>query len=498
MSRFVDTQLPRIPLTGPGVPAGNFTLPTTTWMPYMWSINNVALEESAHTALALWQAGRADGALPLLKGALLDSMFLGQCPGNVGMTTPLDAFSGERYRDFADSVGITARALVEGLFGLAPDLLAGELRIRPGFPADWNHARIAHPDVGFAFERAEASETYVIESHLPAPVKLCLELVQPRDGLAVVTVNGQPGDWRPLPDSIGAPRIEIHAPPAARTTVTVRWRGARPQPPGSSTVCAIGHTVSAGFGPAKLLRVADPQGALTNLQVQAGGFDAVAVGTPGHRTVFAQVEQGNATWWQPVHLELRPPWELLAAPAQDSTRLRFRLRNNTSTHLDADAVIQFSGRTLKQRLTVPSHEDSEEIAVSAEGLPPGSHSVSVRFGGRQVEGVVVNWRLDARRAAVKWEPVNLAPYFNDRVTQIFRNEYRSPRSPFCSLAIPKQGIGGWCYYNATADVDDSGLRAAAAKGGGVFQSVAGRAVPDTGRARRTQHPVHIAVGQLSP
>ena len=69
--------------------------------------------------------------------------------------------------------------------------------------------------------------------------------------------------------------------------------------------------------------------------------------------------------------------------------------------------------------------------------------------------------------------MDLTKHFNDRLTRIFRNEYRSPRSPFCSLALPKQGIGGWCYYAATGDIDDSGLRAAAGKNGGVFQSPLG-------------------------
>jgi hypothetical protein len=65
------------------------------------------------------------------------------------------------------------------------------------------------------------------------------------------------------------------------------------------------------------------------------------------------------------------------------------------------------------------------------------------------------------------ETVNLTPFFNDRVTQIFKNEYRSPRSPFVSLALPKQGIGYWAgHVNATAEIDDSGLRGAAAKNGG--------------------------------
>jgi hypothetical protein len=69
-------------------------------------------------------------------------------------------------------------------------------------------------------------------------------------------------------------------------------------------------------------------------------------------------------------------------------------------------------------------------------------------------------------ASSNLEPINLTSFFNDKVTQIFRNEYRSPRSPFASLALPKQGLGGWCEPTASFNVDDSGLRSAAAKNGG--------------------------------
>ena len=53
------------------------------------------------------------------------------------------------------------------------------------------------------------------------------------------------------------------------------------------------------------------------------------------------------------------------------------------------------------------------------------------------------------------------------MTNIFKHDYRSPRSPYCSLAIPKQGIGGWAgEVHATADIDDRGLRAESAAHGG--------------------------------
>jgi Domain of unknown function (DUF4450) len=65
------------------------------------------------------------------------------------------------------------------------------------------------------------------------------------------------------------------------------------------------------------------------------------------------------------------------------------------------------------------------------------------------------------------EVVDLAPFFNDRVTRIFQNEYRAPRSRFTSLSLPKQGIGAWAGdYAATARIDDSGLRALSERGGG--------------------------------
>ena len=46
-------QRPRIPVRGPGVPADRDygMLPTTDWMPYTWSLNNVVMGENIHAAL---------------------------------------------------------------------------------------------------------------------------------------------------------------------------------------------------------------------------------------------------------------------------------------------------------------------------------------------------------------------------------------------------------------------------------------------------------------
>ena len=116
------------------------------------------------------------------------------------------------------------------------------------------------------------------------------------------------------------------------------------------------------------------------------------------------------------------------------------------------------------KLTAPQPKNLKSRWIGkAKSRRPKSRRIS-RLP-RLIRAAAFDWNRKIT-AGEKFETVNLAPFFNDRVTQIFRNEYRSPRSPFASLATPKQGIGGWCEPNANFDVDDSGLRAAAAKNGG--------------------------------
>jgi hypothetical protein len=325
MSRWIDARIAHIPIRGANVPEENlFTLPETSWMPYQWSLNNVVMAEAAHTALGFWQANRPETAFQLFKGELLDSMFLGLCPGNLGCMTSHDMARGEAQRDFADAIGVNSRALIEGLFGVKPDALAGELKIVPGFPATWDHAGIHHPDFNLEFRRDGLTETWRVEPNFSRPMRLALRICALRTA-PEITVNGKPAKWNWAEDSYGTRRIQIESPAAERFEAVVNWKGEMPR-----------EKIAPEVAPAAPEKI--------------GAFD----------------------------------W---------------------------------------------------------------NHKVSV---------------------AEKFETVNLSLFFNDSVTRIFRNDYRAPRSPFASLAAPKQGIGGWCEPDASFEVDDSGLRAVAAKNGGTI------------------------------
>jgi hypothetical protein len=387
MLRYVDTEIPHLPVEGDGVPEGLAVVSTSNWMPYTWSINNVAMSEVAHMALAYWQGGRCQEAYRLWKGTVLDLMYMSSCPGNFGQISWLDAYRGELYSDFSDVVGICSRALVEGLFGIVPDALAGELLVRPGMPAEWDHAKFETPDVSLNYQRKGDTEEFTIGQNFPCPMKLRLRCRARKDDIGGILVNGKCASWKLVEDSVGTPVIEITAEVAADWNVIIKWQGQPLVEAGEECRTDCGEQWAIEFAGAKVLAVNDPQKVLSEIETNTGFIQGIAAGSPGHRTLFAKLSQGRMQWWQPIAIEI--------------------IKRNK--------------------------------AYGVSGPRPGE----------------------------KTEMVDLSSLFNDNITQIFRNEYLSPRPRTVTLQLPKNGVGNWCKFDIQPDIDDSGLRATAAGKGWI-------------------------------
>ena len=365
---YVDREIPHIPVVasddalGAINDGGYATVATTDWMPYSWSINNVAFAEVMHTSLAYFQAGRAEAGFKLLKSSILDGMYLGESPGNFGQISFYDAARGECYRDFGDPIGVASRALIQGLYGILPDALNGSLLIRPGFPKEWEYASLHTPDIDFDFKAGEAAagkhssrdcSFYTVTHRLPAVRNLELQFPARRSAVARLTVNGRNAAWRLVENSVGRPMLSVSVPASSgkEMTISIDWEGELLSVPSSIKDY-----------PASRIKHAGP-------------------------VAFIAMEQGQMKWWAPVE---RP------------------VSGNCKTPVPA----------------------GDFRAVKTAGCTP----------------------VDMQKA------------FNASVTDIFRNEYLSPRSPYTTLQLPKQGIGEWCHPLKTAGIDDSGLRAAVRDG----------------------------------
>ena len=166
--RWVSASIPHIRVAD----TDYHTIATSNWMPYSWSINNVAAAEVMHTALAYFEAGYS--GYDLMKANILDQMYYGQSPANFGQISKYDAARGECYRDFGDCIGISSRTLIQGLFGIVPQALYGKCIIRPDFPAGWDSVAVKTPYLSYTYTRKGGVERYEITQHFRQPLKMVI------------------------------------------------------------------------------------------------------------------------------------------------------------------------------------------------------------------------------------------------------------------------------------------------------------------------------------
>ncbi len=458
-TRYVDTEIPHVPIIAEGLDRDDYaTIATTTWMPYMWSINNVAFAEVMHTALAYWQSGRSDEAFHLFKSSILDGMYLGGSPGNFGQISTYDAARGECYRDFGDPVGVAARTLVQGLFGVIPDMMNNRVVLRPGFPSEWESASFETSDIAYDFTRKGLKDTYEVSLRFARPAELTLQVKAQRDKIASVKVNGKKTSWRLKENSVGVPQIEIVAQPAPSSKIEITWAGKPLVCPEYDSLAVVGEGWRL-FVPlrARLMKVRDAQGLLSKTRWDSNSLSAVMRNNLGERTLFLELAQGDMTWWQPIPVTVTNP-VTLASSSTEGYALTFALANHTDKPLAVNCVVNPGRYEYSQAITIPAHGTSAEILVPATCAEPGSNQVVVYEKEREIARInCINWEVKNSNN-LRYEMVELDSCMNARVTDIFTNRYLSPRSPYTTLQVPAQGIGEWCHPKASAEIDDSGLR----------------------------------------
>ena len=306
-TRYVTSHIPHIDVEIAGQEHSDYqVISTSDWLPYAWSINNVASAEIMHTALAYFEAGNSAEGYRLMKSNIMDQMYLGQSPANFGQINYYDAARGECYRDFGDNVGISSRTLIQGFFGIVPQALDGKCIIRPGFPLSWDSCEVKTPYLSYKYKKVANDKAIItVSQHFSCPLQM------------VARINGAKGEY----------------------------------------------TDYAGT-------------------------------TAQEQTFLVDIPQ-NA----------------------------------------------------EEKSVLPSHDNAVGTTLSASGsdaMTPES------LGLKGITSAGKNARM-----------VDMSKAFNANVTDIFRNEYVSPRPTSTTLQIPVQGIGEWCHPTYCPEITDSVFRSLA-------------------------------------
>ena len=460
--RYVDKFIPHIRVMAKGLrDTGHFVLTTTNWQPYTWSLNNVVLAENLHTALAYWQGNRKEDAYRLWKSALVESMYLSSSPGGFEQLSYYDAIRGELYRDFADPIGMAARSLTEGLFGILPDALKDTLTIKPGWPSAWNMATLQTPDIVFDFKRTASADQYILKPSFPRPMNLRLQVRAWKDAIESVMVNGQPVSWQGINEAVGEPVIDIAAGKAKQYTIVIKWAGSVIQPMRYDSVYAVGAQLTAATPAGFIQSIYDPQQVLQQIMLTSNQVQATIQGEGGNKTAFIQLRQGEMVWWFPLCFEVKQPVEIIPAGEVNDQHIRFHIKNNGAA-VTGNIIVNRDDNAWQQAIQLAANAISGEISVPASYLVPGSNHIWVEWdeGRLHTDTIMLNWNIQAS-AANKFEKIDLSTYYNDKVTNIFKQSYLSPRPQSTTLQLPVQGIGNWCYPLIQPVIDDAGLRKAA-------------------------------------
>lgn len=454
MLNYVSNEIPHIPVKAEGLDRELELISTTNWQPYTWSVNNVALAENLHMALAYWQGGNAEKAYDLWQSALVESMYLGASPGGFQQLSFYDAIRGELYRDFADPIGMAARSLVEGLFGIHPDALENELKITPGFPEDWNEASLQLPNISVEFQQNGKSKLYKIQQDFPKELTLKMEVGITSEKVEEVLVNGKsiPLKWKK--EAYNSPKLIIEVHYAENYTIEIKQSGNSLEKPEFPTKIASEETLQLKLEKAKILSVDDPQEIIKKYDLKSGEFQLNSV--TGNKSFFVQLQQDEQSWWKMIAVEILPKLEILEQQISGN-HLQLSLQNNTLRTIEAELMLN-SAKKSQQDILLKA-QSKILIEIPLEYAVSGTNQLQLESKNETYDLDFQNWEVKTS-AKSKFELVDLSSIFNSKVGDIFTDQYQEPRPLRPTLQLPTTGIGNWCYPWIAEEVhiDDSGLR----------------------------------------
>lgn len=392
---------------------------SSNWVPWFWSTRQLMLNENGHLSLAAWQAGCKNEAYDHFMGATLNSMLESRCVAGCIGTSPLDTHHPGLSTDFSCGTGITCRALIEGLFGFQPNLLDKEIRIHPGFPDEWDSASLTTPYGEYDYQKNKNKTT--IKCTFKQPVSLTLELPYSYDESPEVLVNGVVVKHH-LNAVVGEPLLIIKTKPGCEFHCEIHRKGNPLKTVSYHPIAVAGEPLRGDFKGLKIEEYFDPQECVAEFK----GKQIIICHHFGHHTFFVKVRQNAVSWWQPFNIEIRPPVELIDPEyCKFENAVHATLRNNL---------------TGKERNTV--------INWQIPPLVPGTYSIQtkVKSQGEKffAKSRVPIWNLPGKVDPDDFQTIDISSKLNLDIAAIFQQEYRFPRSPYCSLSLPFTGYGEWC------------------------------------------------------
>ena len=278
------------------LPFGGVLCQPSNWVPSKWSVRDMFGGDMWHLALAHFQTGMGDEGWELLLGALLESAYASAVPGGfsqIGAAT-----------DFADNTHMFARAVVEGLFGYAPDYPNDLVRMHPAFPSAWPKASIRTPDYTFEYQREGAVDKYRLTLTRAAEVDFRLPVRAEK--IRRVTLNGEDVPWE-VEAGFGCTWVRLCTPTSKAAEVAIETAGPLPQDAAVTLEGKVGDEVCLAAPCGQMVRWQDFHGTIEGAQADGSAIRGRLARKPGNHLVLTEVKVGELPRWQVFKLRVTDP-----------------------------------------------------------------------------------------------------------------------------------------------------------------------------------------------
>jgi len=365
--------------------------------------------ETINMALAFYKIAEYSMGYRLLK-AVTNNLYkdFGIIHKVWGRFIPLSFQSDTGDINFLDNISLYQRAIIEGLFGIMPEVQKNMVTITPNFPSNWKKAKIVLPEIQYEYRKNSQQEEILITTSRGLDTKIRIRV---KDKVVKkVTVNGKKTLFH-FESGIGKAFLMVRLPGekspnkvvvSYKHTLPARFIYSKIVAEGSVLIIKCINCIPVGFS--------DPQGILEDVLINKYKIHVTGrvVGSLGKHTFFLNVSKDGMLYTKPVDIEIRKELgikdaRLIWAKA-NNVYYEFSLFNNGPSKNRLVIKSEFAGQADCSEVRIRRYGKKtirhKLLSESISNLNPGQNALKIKiFGGCEtvIEQNIIDWDTSIRK-----------------------------------------------------------------------------------------------------
>ncbi len=435
---------------------GVFEFSNKDW-PVCWSNHYDSFSDAMSSVASAAMVNDMDNFWPLFRTAAEGVYTRPQCTVIAGGGSQLSLESDQMFM----------MALLDNIFGIKPDFGENLLVIRPSFPNAWKNPEIELPDVSYKYIEEENGINLVVNTPVERNLKAEIPL---KHQVKEVTVNGKQVKYETRKE-VNCCRLIIKSDASTRHEIKVHFVPNSFYMEGNVN-CIVKEITTFRFENVELVKVENPQIYFGIVTIK-GNLIEVRPEKTGNYTLFAELKNGNVSWYQPLELIVKEPWSIieeymawdgepgtsaeLLSPSinKEKKDLQFKVENNTSERQTGEMVVEINGQQVSKTVALPPYQSVRfEIPVKdlLKQMSPGTVLFKVKFKDDVKSSHATDWELPFMDLPGKrLIPLDIQNYYNISLSQLYGTSDFKWRTDYTGAAV---GVD----WRDTLYVDRSGYK----------------------------------------